>query len=74
MTRVASLRLAFLGFGAVNRALHALLLRRRAALARDYGIDWVVTGVAARRIGWRADADGLNPEAPNGVDFGGVDA
>ncbi|AHG88785.1 homoserine dehydrogenase [Gemmatirosa kalamazoonensis] len=67
-------RLAFLGFGAVNRALHALLLRRREALARDYGIEWVVTGVASRRMGWRADPGGLDPDAPHGADLGDVDA
>jgi homoserine dehydrogenase len=68
------LRLAFLGFGTVNHALHALLERRRDALAREHGIEWVVTGVASRRIGWRADARGLDPAHPTGVDHGTVDA
>ncbi len=54
-------RVAFLGFGNVGRALHALLARRRESLARDYDIECVVTGVASRRIGWRADATGVNP-------------
>ncbi len=41
--------LAFLGFGTVNRALHALLARRREALAREHGLEYLVTGVASRR-------------------------
>jgi homoserine dehydrogenase len=67
------LRLAFLGFGTVNRALVALLARRRGAL-EALGIRYTVTGVASRRTGWRADARGLDPEAPNGPDLGGVTA
>src|SRR5215216_2613990 len=47
-------RVAFLGFGTVNRALHALLCGRREALAREHGVDVQVTGVATRRGDWRA--------------------
>ena len=65
-------RIAFLGFGTVNRALHALLERRRESLARDHGIECTVTGVASRRIGWRASADGLDPLAPGGLECAGV--
>jgi homoserine dehydrogenase len=59
--------LAFLGFGTVHQALYALLVRRRAALVQDHGIDWIVTGVASRRLGWRASRAGLDPLAPTGV-------
>ncbi|HET7456202.1 MAG TPA: hypothetical protein VFJ74_01020 [Gemmatimonadaceae bacterium] len=65
MAPPARVRVAFLGFGAVNQALHALLERRRGALARDHGIECVVTGVASRRIGWRASAAGLDPAHPH---------
>jgi homoserine dehydrogenase len=61
------LRLAYLGFGNVNRALHALLSARRELLAREHGIEYVVTGVASRRGGWRASPSGLDPAAPSGV-------
>jgi len=71
--RVKRVRVAYLGFGAVNQALHALLARRRDALARDHGLDVVATGVASRRLGWRADASGLDPSRPTGVDHAGVD-
>lgn len=60
-------RVAFLGFGSVGRALHELLGRRRESLARELGVDCRVTGVATRRMGWRADAAGLDPLAPNGA-------
>ncbi len=60
------MRIAFLGYGTVGRALYALLARRRAALSREYGIDYVVTGVASRRGGWRVNAAGLEPEQPTG--------
>jgi homoserine dehydrogenase len=57
-------RVAFLGFGTVGRALHALLALRRDPLARQHGIECRVTGVASRRTGWRADAAGLDPIHP----------
>jgi homoserine dehydrogenase len=55
---------AFLGFGIVGRALHALLAHRRERLAREHGLECRVTGVASRRTGWRADAAGLDPLDP----------
>lgn len=72
MSRVA--RIAFLGFGTVHQALHALLGRRRDALARDHGIACTVTGVASRRLGWRASPTGLDPLAPAGVECAGIAA
>jgi len=55
-----------LGFGTVGRALHALLERRRADIAREYGVELLVTGVASRRLGWRADANGVDAASPQG--------
>ena len=52
---MSMVRVAFLGFGNVGLALHALLERRRETLERDYDIEYVVTGIASRRIGWCAD-------------------
>lgn len=59
-------RVAFLGFGNVNRALHSLLARERAALAREYGITCCITGVASRGIGWIAASVELDPANPVG--------
>jgi homoserine dehydrogenase len=43
----------------VNRTLVRLLVDRDAAL-RARSIDWRITGVATRRLGWIADAGGLD--------------
>jgi len=64
---------AFLGFGHVGRALAALLTVRRADLRDVYGIELRVTGVATRRLGWRADDRGLDPSAPAGLACADVD-
>ena len=40
-----------------------LLLAKREILRRDFGIEWKITGVASRRIGWIADQKGLDPGA-----------
>ena len=40
-----------------------LLIAKEAELRRKYDIRWRLTGVATRRVGWFADADGFNPIA-----------
>src|SRR5215212_820091 len=47
-------RLGFIGFGNVGRALARLLVAKSAELRDNYGIEWEITGVATRRLGWRA--------------------
>lgn len=44
--------LCFLGFGNVGRALARLLVAKSAELRELYGIEFRVTGVASRRLGW----------------------
>ena len=61
------IRVAFLGFGTVARALIQLLDARREALARDYHISFTITGVSTRRGGWMANPDGLDPHVPTGT-------
>jgi homoserine dehydrogenase len=51
-----------LGLGNVNRTLLHLLQKKDREL-RDRGIAWRVTGVATRRMGWIADANGIDIEA-----------
>jgi homoserine dehydrogenase len=48
-----------LGFGNVNRTLVQLLVDREKEL-HARGIGWRITGVATRRLGWIADAGGLD--------------
>jgi homoserine dehydrogenase len=53
-------RLAFLGFGNVGRALARLLAAKATELRERYGIEWEITGVATRRIGWRASGESID--------------
>src|SRR5436190_9311379 len=55
--------ICFLGFGNVGRALARLFGAKHAELAQLYGIDWRITGVATRRMGWLANADGFKLES-----------
>lgn len=48
----------FLGFGNVGRALARLLSAKSAELRELYGLEYRITGVASRRIGWLAKTEG----------------
>jgi len=52
--------LCLLGFGNVGRALVELLLVKRAEMRQRYGIEWRITGVATRRLGWLAQPEGFD--------------
>ena len=52
--------LCFLGFGNVGRALARLLVAKSVELREQYGIEFLVTGVASRRVGWLANSDGFD--------------
>lgn len=54
--------LCLLGFGNVGRAFVRLLSRKTDELRERYGIEWRITGVATRRLGWLADPDGFDPD------------
>jgi homoserine dehydrogenase len=56
-------RLCLLGFGNVGRALARLFLAKTAELRDLYGIEWLITGIASRRLGWLVN--------PNGFDVAG---
>nr|BBH88827.1 homoserine dehydrogenase [Thermosporothrix sp. COM3] len=55
--------LALIGFGHVGKALVRHLLLKREELRDRYGIEWRLTGVATRRMGWLADPAGLDADA-----------
>ena len=73
--RIRTYNLCFLGFGNVNRTLVRLLEDRAQELRERCGITYRITGVASRRLGWIADAEGLdsasllalNSDSPPGV-------
>lgn len=54
--------LCLLGFGNVGRHLVQILLDKREELREKYDITWRITGVATRRMGWIAHAEGLDPQ------------
>jgi len=55
-------RLCFLGYGNVGRALARLLAAKSQELRERYDIEYEITGVATRRMGWRANGEAfLNP-------------
>jgi len=56
-------RLCFLGFGNVGRALARLFVSKTAELRDNYGIEWEITGVATRRMGWRASDNAIDVSA-----------
>lgn len=55
-----SFRLGLVGFGNVNRTLVELLQRKDAELRGRHGIEWRITGIGSRRIGWRANTTGFD--------------
>ncbi|MCA1593962.1 MAG: homoserine dehydrogenase [Acidobacteria bacterium] len=55
--------LCLLGYGNVGRALVALLVKKSEAMRELYGIEWRITGVATRRMGWLASPEGFEAEA-----------
>jgi homoserine dehydrogenase len=57
------LRVCFIGFGNVGRALVRLLVAKSGELRESYGIEWEITGVATRRMGWRASGAAIDVAA-----------
>ncbi|HEX8456592.1 MAG TPA: hypothetical protein VF656_04655 [Pyrinomonadaceae bacterium] len=51
--------LCLLGFGNVGRALVRLLTEKSAEMRDAYGIEWRITGVATRRMGWNVCPEGF---------------
>ena len=55
--------LALIGFGNVNRALVQFLASKKSELKQKYDLEYRVTGVMTRRLGWLADPNGLDTNA-----------
>jgi homoserine dehydrogenase len=60
---MSDIRLAFIGFGNVGRALAHLLNDKRQELERRYGITWRAVGIATGSHGSVLGPDGLDLEA-----------
>ncbi|HUU46453.1 MAG TPA: homoserine dehydrogenase [Acidobacteriota bacterium] len=54
------MRILILGFGTVGQGLAELLLNKREALKKRYGLDWTVVGIADMLKGSIADAGGVD--------------
>lgn len=57
------------GFGNVGQAFVALLRRKQEELASRYQIEWQITGIASRRLGWLAAPNCFDPERLVAGDF-----
>ncbi len=57
------INLALIGFGNVNRALVGFLESKKIELKQKYNLEYRLTGVMTRRLGWLADANGLETAA-----------
>src|ERR1700732_2782982 len=72
-THMKTTNLCLLGFGNVNRTLIELLQRKESELRERPGIEWRITGVASRRIGWHVNTAGFDVadllRAPNSDAF-----
>jgi homoserine dehydrogenase len=55
--------LCFIGFGNVGRTLARLLTAKSRDLSELYGIEWRITGVATRRMGWLTNVEGFDAAA-----------
>jgi homoserine dehydrogenase len=54
--------LCLLGFGNVGRALARLLVAKSAEMRDEFGVEWRITGVASRRLGWAVAPAGFDVE------------
>jgi len=66
---IRTFSLCFLGFGNVNRTLVRLLEDRRQELRGRYEIEFRITGIASRRMGWIADPTGFDPALFSSFNF-----
>lgn len=53
-------RLALLGFGNVGQAFLRLLQRKKELLQQDYGLEFILTGIATARHGMAIDQNGID--------------
>lgn len=57
-----SYNLCIVGFGNVGQALVKLLQQKSSELLEKYGIEWNITGIASRSLGWIASSEALDPD------------
>src|SRR2546423_15533624 len=55
-------KLCLLGFGNVGRALASLLVEKREEMRAQFRVEWRVTGIASRRLGWLVAPEGFSDD------------
>jgi homoserine dehydrogenase len=68
-TRILTFNLCLIGFGNVGQSLVRLLDRKTADLRDRYGIEYRITGVATRRLGWLVAREGFSANKLLSGDF-----
>jgi len=58
-SNMKNFNLCLLGYGNVGGALVRLLREKREEVRREFGVEWRVTGLASRRMGWLAAPEGF---------------
>ena len=61
--------LGLIGFGNVGRTFLSLLARKRERLLSDHHLEFRVTGIATRKLGWRVNREGFDPARVLEADF-----
>ena len=68
-TCIRTYNLCIVGVGNVGKAFVALLRRKEQELRRTYEVEWRITGVASRRLGWLVAPNGFVPAKLLAGDF-----
>ena len=68
MTR-RTYNLALIGFGNVGRTFVSLLTRKREQIASEHSLDFLITGIATRTLGWLVNPAGFDPARVAEGDF-----
>ena len=71
-TRIRTYNLCLAGCGNVGRAFLELLQKKQQQLKNRHGVEYRVTGVACRRLGWLAAPEGFAPDKLLASDFSGA--
>ncbi|ABF43165.1 homoserine dehydrogenase [Candidatus Koribacter versatilis Ellin345] len=64
--------LALVGFGNVGKTFVSLLDRKRAELGTRYNLDFLISGIASRKLGWLVNPTGFEPDQVLEGDFSGA--
>src|ERR1700758_4210743 len=64
--------LALIGFGNVGKTFVSLLERKRAEMGTRHNLEFLISGIASRKLGWLVHPSGFEPERVLAGDFSGA--